>query len=278
MSSPKLGTAELLFRSAEELGLQPIWVMPGSVLAIQVAGKERYLNLARSPLNSHLSISLSVDKYLTRLVFARHKLANIPFARATTQAEANLFLESHGTIIAKPVGGSGSRDIHIISTEQQLQALVVTNYILEKYIVGPEMRYLILDGSVIGVYQSDYGVSVQSDRVLRCLALPQTSWNPALVNMAIQATGVLGLGFAAVDFIIGDSGPYILEVNTTPDLKWFHAPSSGPAVDVARLFLESIVQHYAAQTPNFVHAEFSTVYAQIVNMPAAVPANNFVPS
>jgi hypothetical protein len=26
-----------------------------------------------------------------------------------------------------------------------------------------------------------------------------------------------------------------------PGLKWFHAPSRGPAVDVARLFLESIV-------------------------------------
>jgi len=277
MSSPKLGTAELLFRSAEELGLQPVWVMPGGILAIQVAGKERYLNLARSPLNSHLSISLSVDKYLTRLVFARHKLANIPFARATTHAEANLFLESHGTIIAKPVTGSGSRDIHIITTYQQLHALTVTNYILEKYIVGPEMRYLILDGSVIGAYQSDYGISVQSNRTLQCLALPPESWDPTLVSMAGQATAALGLGFAAVDFIISGSDSYILEVNTTPDLKWFHAPSFGPVVDVARLFLESIVQHYTDQTPNFVQAEFSHRHSPVVSLPAIVPASNFIP-
>jgi len=60
---------------------------------------------------------------------------------------------------------------------------------------------------------------------------------------------LLDLNFAAVDYMIDDTGTaYILEVNTTPGLKWFHAPTSGPVVDVARLFLEAIFEDQAPET------------------------------
>jgi hypothetical protein len=38
-------------------------------------------------------------------------------------------------------------------------------------------------------------------------------------------------------------------VNTMPGLKWFHAPSSGPVVDVARLFLESVIEDLCPAMP-----------------------------
>ena len=239
----KLGTAKLLFQSAQKMGLRPSWVTPDGLFAVRVNGREQYVNFARSPLNSHTSASLVYNKYLTRQILARHGMPNIPFARPKSHAEAVAFLRRHGKIVAKPIGGSGARDIHIVTTASQLQALHITKYILEKYIAGQELRYLVLNGAVIGVHRSDYGSSVQANRPLKRISYHSSAWNLALVASAIEVAHVLGLKFGAVDYLVDASGrAYILEVNTTPGLKWFHAPSAGPVVDVAGQFLAAIVK------------------------------------
>jgi glutathione synthase/RimK-type ligase-like ATP-grasp enzyme len=225
-------------------------VTPLDTFAITVDEQERYINLARSPLNSAASVGLAKNKYVTRRILERHNMPNIPFALPSTQAEAQTFLRQHGTIIAKPVTGSGAHDIHIITTRSQLEALKITGYILEKYILGKELRYLLLNGKVIGVHRSDYGTSVAETRPLLRISYPRASWDPALVDSSLRIANILNLTFAAVDYLIDTSGrAYVLEVNTMPGLKWFHAPSSGPIVDVARLFLESVVEDLCPAMP-----------------------------
>lgn len=243
-SKQKLGTAELLFQRADAMGLQPDWITPGGVFVVRVGDREEYVNFARSPLNSHANASLAVNKYLTRRILERNHMKNIPFMLPLTHADAIKFLATHGKIIAKPISGGGSRDIHIVTTDGQLMDLVITKYILEKYIAGKELRYLVLDDSIIGVHHSEYGISVAEDRQLQRISYPVADWDQSLVDMALHTTHVLGLRFAAVDFIVEDSGEaYVLEVNSVPGLKWFHAPTSGPVVDVAGHFLDAIVHN-----------------------------------
>ncbi len=238
--SQQLGTAELLYRHAQQMGLEPVWVTHNGMFAVSIEGQERYINVAHSPLNSDTSASLAKNKHLTRLILERHDMPNVPFTRARTLAEAEAFLQLHTKIIAKPVRGSGARDIHIVTQSADLQDLRIARYILEKYISGKEMRYLTLNGAVIGVYRSDYGTSVKVNRALRCVSCPEDTWDPALISSTLQIAHILGLKFAAVDYLVDATNrAYILEVNTTPDLKWFHAPSSGPVVDIARHFLEA---------------------------------------
>ena len=238
----KLGTARLLFRSAEQMGLTPVWITPLSVFAITIDGQERYINQARSPFNSDASAALAKNKYATRCVLERHAMPNIPFTLPRTLAEAEAFLSQQGTIIAKPVDGSGARDIHIVTAPAQLAQLQIKQYILEKYIAGKELRFLLLNDDVIGVHRSEYGDSVAEDRPLQRISYPQSDWDPALVTLSQRIAHVLNLTFLAVDYLVDATGHvYILEVNTMPGLKWFHAPSSGPVVDVAYLFLKAIV-------------------------------------
>lgn len=240
----KLGAAELLFRRADAMGLKPDWVTPGGLFAVRVGDREEYVNLARSPLNSHTGASLARNKYLTRRILERNNMKNIPFMLPSTHSEAVQFLDRHEKIIAKPISGSGARDIHIITTSDELIGLKIKKYILEKYIDGKELRYLVLNDSVIGVHLSEYGVSVAEDRQLERISYPIDAWDQALVDSAVHTTRILGLRFAAVDFLVDDSGDaYILEVNTVPGLKWFHAPTSGPIVDVAGQFLEAILNN-----------------------------------
>jgi glutathione synthase/RimK-type ligase-like ATP-grasp enzyme len=64
---------------------------------------------------------------------------------------------------------------------------------------------------------------------------------------------VFGLRFAAIDFIVGPDGKArILEVNSSPGMKWFHAPTSGPVVDVAHLFLRAMLDDKRAETSTAV--------------------------
>nr|MBA3679102.1 ATP-grasp domain-containing protein [Candidatus Saccharibacteria bacterium] len=166
------------------------------------------------------------------MIFERHGLANIPFALPKNTAEAEKFLLENGEIIVKPKAGLGAHDIRRITSTDELKDIHYPKYIFEKYIAGKEMRYLVLNDEIIAVHHSSYGESVEYDRYLERISYTEDKWDEDLCAQALKISDVLSLNFCAVDFMITPNGEtYILEVNTVPGLKWFHAPSSGPAVD-----------------------------------------------
>jgi glutathione synthase/RimK-type ligase-like ATP-grasp enzyme len=239
----RLESAELLYNAAQAMGLEPTWITPKGMFAFDLNGSETYVNSSVSPLNPHAASSLARNKNLTRLVLERHGILNIPFLKTKDMADALAFLTAHQQIIAKPNRGSGSEDIHIITKASELQLLPISQYILERYIVGTEYRCLVLEGSVIAVHISEYGTSVAADRHLERYSLPEADWDERLVTTAIEASEAIGLQFAAVDFMmVATHNAYVLEVNSPPGLKWFHAPTSGPPVNIARDFLESLIR------------------------------------
>ncbi|MEK7152794.1 MAG: ATP-grasp domain-containing protein [Patescibacteria group bacterium] len=241
-TSQKLGGAELLYRCAEQMGLQPSWVTPNGLFVIVTGAGEKYVNLGVSPLNTQVGASLSKNKYFARLIMERHNLPNIPFARPRTDAQAKAFLDEHTTIIVKPVSGAGAQDIHIVRDMSELESIDIRKYIFEKYITGKEMRYLVLADSVIAVHESEYGTSVEETRALQRISYSQDDWDPALIDLSTRIASILGLKFAAVDYLVdAQNRVYILEVNSAPGLKWFHAPTSGPPVDVAAMFLRALL-------------------------------------
>ncbi len=238
----RAGTVELLFARAQSMGLQPAWITEGGLFVVTTDKGERYVNHGRSSLNSHVGIGLARNKFHTRLVLERHNLPNIPFMQPQSRQQAEAFLDMHDSIIVKPIKSSGSKNIRIVHTQTELRQLSLDKSILEKYTPGREMRYLALNGEVIGVYESKYGRSVDEHRYLECVSYDSDSWDPELVDMSVEISQILGLSFAAVDYLIDDAGKaYILEVNTRPDFKWFHAPSAGPVVDVATYFLKAML-------------------------------------
>lgn len=180
-------------------------------------------------------------------------------------SEAQDFLIKYGKIIVKPIGGSGSRDVHIVELPGQLAAFNVQDYIFEEYALGREVRYLILNGKVIGVHESQYDGSVAEDRDLKRISYTRAEWDSALVTLSLKVAKVFGLRFAAVDYIIGPDGQArILEVNSSPGMKWFHAPTSGPVVDVATLFLQAMLDDNhpeARATPNSLVTSSTEVYS-----------------
>ncbi len=235
-----VSTIDILFARSEQMGLQPTWVLQGRLFAMRTEDGEQYVDAAS--MNPQTSGGLTKNKLLTRLIMERHNLPNIPYLNPKNRAEASRFLAEHGKIIVKPLKGTDSFDVHIVESEDQLDGKELTEYILEKYIAGREIRFLVLGGRVIGVHRSDYGVSVEQTRDLARISFPQTDWDQSLVDMSLRIARILNLQYAGVDYLIDSDGTiHVLEVNCAPGMKWFHAPTSGPAVDVAGLFLESVL-------------------------------------
>jgi glutathione synthase/RimK-type ligase-like ATP-grasp enzyme len=251
LSTTKLSTSELLFHEAKRRDLNPAWIIEGGLFAIDTPAGERYVREGESLLNTHISVSLAKNKHLTRAVLARHGVPNIPFARPKSMDEAIAFLYANQKIVVKPYNGYGSQDIRIVENRHQLLGVDVKRYIFERYVAGREMRYLVLNGKVVAVHESKYGVSVQADRDLERISFPEENWSNELTELSVRIANLLGLRFTAVDYLIDADGKHhILEVNSKPGLKWFHAPTSGPAVDVAGLFIQAMLADLSAKQPS----------------------------
>jgi len=250
MTTKKLSSAELLFRAASGMELYPSWLKPGSIFAISTPKGERYVNYSISSINSQLSSSMVGDKNAARLVLARRGFPTMAHLVPASHTEAHAFLTKYEKIVIKPIKGSNSRDVHIVELPEQLAAFDVRHYIFEEYVPGKEIRYLLLNNQVIGVHESQYGESVAEDRDLKRISYPRSIWDPALEALSLKVAEAFGLRFAAVDYIISPDGQArILEVNSSPGMKWFHAPSSGPVVDVAGLFLRAMLNDKCSKIP-----------------------------
>jgi len=242
MITKKTSTPNLLFSRAKQMGLQPAWVIEDGLFVVTTIDGEKYVNHTSSSLNSHLSTGIAKNKYLTRLILERNKLANIAYLNPKSLQQAEAFLNTHKKIVAKPRGGMGSKDIRIIDNPDQLKDIKINKVILEKYILGKELRYLVFGDNVIAVHESEYGLSVEPGRELKRISYPKNEWNTELCELSVKITKIIGLQFSAVDYLLDDAGKaHILEVNSAPGLKWFHSPSSGPAVDVAKIFMTAFV-------------------------------------
>jgi glutathione synthase/RimK-type ligase-like ATP-grasp enzyme len=234
--------AAFLFKAAKNLGGQPEWLVPNQSFAVSTPHGERYINGAFSPLNSRLSSSLAHDKLLTRIILGRNSLPNIPYAAPRELGSAKAFLAEHTKVVVKPLRGSDCQDIHIVESPEQLPGLVTGGNIFERFISGPEMRYLVVQDEVLGVHRREYKGSVAADRYEQRISLPESDWDPNLMDMSRRAAACLGLGSSAVDFLVEKpTNPYILEVNSAPGIKAFNAPVSGPPVDLAHIFMMAVL-------------------------------------
>lgn len=240
-----LETAKLLFKTADQMGLQPKWLNDYGLFEISFKEKKYYIFHGNSIFNTQLSSQLSRHKHLTRNVIDRHSLPNIPYIRPKAIEEIELFIRKHEVIIAKPVIGSGSQNIRLIKSVEDVKNLDIQDYIFEKFIKGREMRYLFFQGDILAVHEKYYDGPINNPKTVKRISYPKDQWDMKTVQMAIGTANALSLQFAAVDFIVDDqSKAYVLEVNSAPGLHFFQHPTSGPSIDIARLYMEATIEKF----------------------------------
>jgi glutathione synthase/RimK-type ligase-like ATP-grasp enzyme len=236
---------DLLISTAESMGLRPKRVNNLGLISVEIEGKKRFLFHKVSNPNNPMASMLSENKFVTRIIFEQNDLPNIPYCLPVDQNEAKTFLAEHGKIIAKPVRGKHSEDIHLITQPSEIEELNISGYILEKFIKGQETRFLVVSGVVEAVHLKVYESDINNPDTVKRISLETDAWDDSLVRVATRAAEAIGLCFTAVDFLVTeDNGAYLLEINSAPGLDRFQTPDEGPPIDVMKLYLEQVVTNY----------------------------------
>lgn len=238
---------ELLLRTASDMGLKPEVVADRGLVSLEINSIPRYVFHKASNPNDQMASWISGNKYATRVIMDRSGLPNIPYCLPEDDLQAQKFLTLHRRIVAKPVRGQKSKDIHLITDidHTKLAQLETGKYILEKFVKGQEVRLLVVCGVVLAVHHKKYLTEINNPNAVRRVSLEKSAWPKDLLPVAIAAAGAIGLRFSAVDFLVSDDGQhYVLEINSAPGIDRFQQPDEGPAIDAMRLYLEQLVKNY----------------------------------
>lgn len=236
-------TTDLLIAAAQIRHLKPVQLTAYGLVQLTVGDKYRYLAYSHSPLNHQLGMYLASNKHATRVVLEQAGLPNIPYLLPQNTQEAFDFIAEHQQVIMKPTFGHHSHDVHLLTPQSDLSKHDISHYVFEKYIAGRELRYLVLNGKAVAVHRKDYIQPINDPTSVKRISYPKKLWNTLHVKYALLACEVMGLRFAAIDFLIDqDDKPHILEVNSAPGIQWFHHPTEGPAIDLAGLFIDAYLE------------------------------------
>ena len=183
--------------------------------------------------SGHAASALAMDKQRSKAVFAAHNLPVVGSQLIDSSTDLNALLEGlGGKVMVKPnAEGSSLGNVICDSPDQVQQAMQQASQygdlMAEQFVDGPEFTCAVIRDRALpviriesqsGVY--DYAAKYQTgDTAYHIPAGLEDEDESYLQSLALDAVHALGCtGWARVDFMWGNTGPIILEVNTVPGM------------------------------------------------------------
>lgn len=181
-------------------------------------------------LNPASSIGNSRDKLLAHQVLAQHKLGmpNTAFAKSSHDTKGIIDLVGGSPVVVKLLESTQGKGVVLADTRKAAMALVDAfrgldaHFLVQEFVKeasGTDIRCFVVDGKVVGSmkrtaqpgeFRSNLHQGGKASKV-RLTATERSS--------AVKAARALRLNVAGVDILRSDSGPKILEVNSSPGLE-----------------------------------------------------------
>lgn len=167
------------------------------------------LREARIEINRNDALKLARNKLVSLFHF---KSAGLPVPRFSKEISGLRF-----PILGRSFYHHGGKDIKVIKS---MIDFIECDYYIEFLPVEKEYRFHVVDGGIISasrkydgdenVFCRNYSTGWRFKEVKR--------YSPELPVISKEAVKCLGLDFGAVDIIISEGKPYVLEVNTAPGM------------------------------------------------------------
>ena len=198
-------------------------------------------------LNSSSSIGLSRDKLAAHQTLVSHRIPmpNTAFANSPHDTERLIDLASGAPLVLKLLESTQGKGVllaesrkaasGVISAFQKLNApFIVQEFVKEAS--GSDIRCLVIGNKVVSSMMrtagdDDFRANLHAGGTAKSIRITKDER-----RISIQAAKALGLSFAGVDIIRTDTGPKVLEVNSSPGLEGIEKVSKK---DIAGL----IIQH-----------------------------------
>lgn len=181
-------------------------------------------------LNSARGIGNSRDKLLAHQILAQHRLdmPHTAFARSSRDTQGILDLVGGSPVVVKLLESTQGKGVVLADTKKAASALVDAfrgldaHFLVQEFIKeasGTDLRCLVVNNKVVGAM-----IRTGQAGEFRSNLHQGGSAEPAKLSReerraALKAAKAMKLNVAGVDILRSDSGPKILEVNSSPGLQ-----------------------------------------------------------
>jgi ribosomal protein S6--L-glutamate ligase len=199
-------------------------------------------------MNSSNSIAQSRDK-LYALQLLIHNGLDIPitgFANSPMDTNDLIDMVGGAPLIVKLLEGSQGRGVVLAETRKAAESVINAfktlraNLLVQQFIKeaqGKDLRCFVIDGKVVATIQreaapGDFRANIHQGGKARVVRMTKDER-----QLAVKAAKTMGLSVAGVDIIRSQSGPLLLEVNSSPGLEGIQTATG---IDIAGMMITSI--------------------------------------
>ena len=193
------------------------------------------------PLNESVAISRSRDKLRSLQLLSRKGigLPDTAFAHRSFDAEGLLELVGGAPVVIKLLEGTQGLGVVLGETPRAAESIIQafssvnTNILIQEFVKeanGEDIRCLVVDGKVVASMmrkgkEGDFRSNLHRGGTAKSIKI-----TPTERKTAVTAAKAMGLNVCGVDLLRSNSGPVVMEVNSSPGLQ---GVETATGIDVA---------------------------------------------
>ena len=198
------------------------------------------------PLNESVAIARSRDKLRSTQLFARGGIG-LPvtcFAHRSSQADDIIDLAGGAPVVIKLLEGTQGIGVMLGETENAAKSMIQAfgglnaNILVQEFIKeagGEDIRAFVIGGKVIAAMKRKGAEGDFRSNLHRGGSAEMVKITPKERATAVKAAKVLGLNVCGVDMLRANSGPVVMEVNSSPGLQGIE---NATGKDIAGMIIE----------------------------------------
>lgn len=205
-------------------------------------------------INSSDGISRSRDKLRSLQILSRAGVAmpTTSFAHSTQDIDGLLEVVGDVPVVVKLLEGTQGVGVVLAETKKAAESVVSAfrqldaNFLVQDYIKeagGADVRAFVVGGKVVAAMRRQGAPGEFRSNLHRGGSAHVVELSASERSHAVRAAKAMGLNVAGVDLIQSDSGPMVLEVNSSPGLEGIEGASG---IDIADLIIEYIEDNSGA--------------------------------
>ena len=205
-------------------------------------------------LNDSQAISRSRDKLRSLQLLSRAGvgLPTTSFAHSTQDIDGLLEVVGGAPIVVKLLEGTQGLGVVLAETRKAAESVISAfrqldaNILVQEYIKeagGADIRAFVVGGKVVAAMKRQAAPGEFRSNLHRGGVGEAIKLTPGERATAVRAAKTMELNVAGVDMLQSDSGPMVLEVNSSPGLEGIEAASGVDIADAIIEFIEDNADH-----------------------------------
>ena len=244
----------VLFRGEE---VRPDAVIPriGATYTFYGAAVVRQFEMAGVyTLNDSQAISRSRDKLRSLQLLSRAGvgLPTTSFAHSTQDIDGLLDVVGGPPVVIKVLEGTQGLGVVLAETKKAAESVISAfrqldaNILVQEYIKearGADIRAIVVGGKVVAAMKRQAAPGEFRSNLHRGGHAEVVKLTPGERATAVRAAKTMELNVAGVDLVRSDSGPMVLEVNSSPGLEGIEGASGVDIADAIIEYIEDNAEH-----------------------------------